>query len=289
MRNFYFFRHTLERNAQGEFRHELRALPGQTTYSLCPRGPVAVLTTQKVQCSNELRHTLLSAPVGAVFGMKITGNTAWASCLKTYTRNNILFYRVDNAVLMDGCTDEDMIAAYRLLCRTEEPEMTFTDGETPASGSADASADSLAPATTATMRGLNATAPLLRAVLVGDAASGLDSGDLILLSRFFDRAAAGVIVFSYLKNSTGNIRRAIGTRNPEIIRRYAAMQGSSESSPRSAQPFDGVHVNYYDLERGDWRCFTADNLTHVSTEHFAPASDMGGVDRMAIHWSAIAA
>lgn len=290
MRNFYFFKHIREYNNSGEYRHELQALPGQVTYNIATRSSTPVLTTQKVQCSNVMRRKVCDSDIGTVFGMKIVGNTPYAASLKTYLRNEINFYRVDDAVSMDECRDEEMLTAYRVLLNTEEPTLPMdtaaeeeparAGGGTPASGTE----------YPARMTDLNATAPLMRAVAMGPAAHSMENADMILVSRFFDRATSGILSFTYVKNSDGFRRRALGTRNSQAIEAYAAEHGIRRPENRNGNtPFDGEHVVYFDLERGEWRSFTAERLLSIDMNSFIPADRAEEISAAVERWNSAAA
>lgn len=289
MRNFFFFKHVRELNEAGEYRHELKALPGQVTYDVTTRSLTAVVTERKVQCSVAMRQVVMHSPIDAVFGVKIEGRTPYAASLKTYTRNDQRFYRVDELVKHEDFPPE-MLSAYNTLIHTREPEIGFAEArqaQEPAPQPAQRAAQPQGDIPV-TMLNLNAGASLMRSVMASDIAAELELQDRINLSRFFDRAAAGLVVFEYIKNGDGSRRRALGTRNPDIIHAYAQMQGSNEHA-RGDGSFDGVHVNYYDIERGDWRSFTAERLMSVDVLAFAPATDMAAVNRIAGAWGAAVA
>lgn len=58
------------------------------------------------------------------------------------------------------------------------------------------------------------------------------------------------VEFSFIKISTGEIRRAVGTLHPSIV---PATKGTSKAKPAAI-------VTYFDLERQAWRSFKAENL-----------------------------
>lgn len=271
MINYYFFKSGFETNAQGERRMRLRALPGQSTYSIATNSLVAVRTDMTVQANSESLHRIINAPEGTIWGIKIEGRTSHAASLKVYHRNNIDFYRVENAIHQEEFPAE-MAAAYRIVANTVEPEIPMAAAEGTDRGNVAAEPQE----TTARQQRQQlpesalvpdeATKGIVAAIRQRAGEFGLEDHDILALSRLADRLAAGVVVFSYTKNSTGERRIAYGTRNRSVINAYST---SSVSDTRASQPFDGEHFYYYDLQRNGWRNFTVDNFLSVS--HFVPA------------------
>lgn len=270
MINYYFFKSGFETNAQGERRMRLRALPGQSTYSIATNSLVAVRTEMTVQASSESLHRIINAPEGTIWGVKIEGRTSHAASLKVYHRNNIDFYRVENAVHQEEFPAE-MAAAYRIVANTVEPEipMTAAEGADPANVAAEPqeTTDRQQQLPESAFVPDEATKGIVAAIRQRAGEFGLEDHDILALSRLADRLAAGVVVFSYTKNSTGERRIAYGTRNRSVINAFST---SSVSDTRASQPFDGEHFYYYDLQRNAWRNFTVDNF--LSFSHFVPAA-----------------
>ena len=269
MINYFFFKSGFETNTQGERRMRLRALPGQSTYSIATDSLVAVRCDMTVQASSESLHRIVNTPEGTIWGIKIEGRTQHSASLKVYRRNGADFYRVENAIHQEEFPAE-MAAAYRIVANTVEPEIPMDAAE----GADHGNVATEPQETTARQQQLpesalvpnEATKDIVAAIRQRAGEFGLEDHDILDLSRLADRLAAGVVIFSYDKNSTGERRIAYGTRNRSVINAYGA---SSVSDTRTSQPFDGEHFYYYDLQRNAWRNFTVDNFLSVS--HFVPA------------------
>lgn len=74
-----------------------------------------------------------------------------------------------------------------------------------------------------------------------------------LAAELRERLREGVVTFIYKKESTGEPRLARGTTRPGLF--SYEFKGKPSHDPR--------RVNYYDLDRGGWRCLLADNLAGI--------------------------
>lgn len=255
MVNFFFFRSEIRRNAQGEMRTVLRAVPGQTTFNLRSRSLVPVRTDLHVQADSASLGRIVREPIGTVYGIRISGTTAHKASLKVYHRNDTDYYRADDCV-RESDFPEDMAAAWRVVSATREPELNMN-----ASPEADRQPRPEILEGAYVNDRLSAGREFVATIKAHAGENGLTDSEIIALSRLNDRLAAGVVSFGYIKNSDGSLRAAVGTRNREVIERVAGSENAD--GERGSGAFDGTHISYFDLQRRAWRSFTANNLVDV--------------------------
>ena len=275
MVNYFFFISEMRMNEQGEMRTVLRALPNQTTWNNHTRTLVPVRTDLHVQADSDSLGRIVRTPLGTIWGICIEGNTPHAASLKTYHRNNRDFYRADDCV-KDDDFDADMMAAYREVRNRREPELPMGDtateapAQTPSANAPEAATRRVTPAGPAIHDRLAVGRDFIEGLK--NSTEDLSNGEMLMLARLYDRLVQGVVRFTYVKNADSSTRQAIGTRNPDVIRR--AMPEDAEEAirdRRASTPFDGVHVAYFDLERLGWRSFTVENFVAYDNASFVPA------------------
>lgn len=70
----------------------------------------------------------------------------------------------------------------------------------------------------------------------------------------------GTVVFQYIKNN-GTLRTAKGTTNRETLEENYSFKGGDGPSRHG-------YTSYWDVEKGDWRCFDESKFVGIiSTEH----------------------
>ena len=70
------------------------------------------------------------------------------------------------------------------------------------------------------------------------------------------------VVHFVFEKTDGTIRDAYGTRAVDVIRRYDT--GSSNQKPQRA--FNGTFP-YFDIEKGEWRCFKVDKFVKIDKDY----------------------
>lgn len=70
------------------------------------------------------------------------------------------------------------------------------------------------------------------------------------------------VVHFVFEKTDGTIRDAYGTRAVDVIRRYDT--GSANQKPQRA--FNGTFP-YFDIEKGEWRCFKVDKFVKIDKDY----------------------
>lgn len=70
------------------------------------------------------------------------------------------------------------------------------------------------------------------------------------------------VVHFVFEKTDGTTRDAYGTRAVDVIRRYDT--GSSTQKPQRA--FNGTFP-YFDIEKGEWRCFRVDKFVRIDKDY----------------------
>lgn len=81
------------------------------------------------------------------------------------------------------------------------------------------------------------------------------------LAELKNMLAEEVVHFVFEKTD-GTTRDAYGTRAVDVIRRYDT--GSSSQKPQRA--FNGTFP-YFDIEKGEWRCFRVDKFLKIDKDY----------------------
>ena len=269
MINYFFFISERRQNEQGQSRVMLRALPNQITYEHSTRRTVPVRTDLRVQADSASLNRIVRKPMGTIWGIRTEGNTRNRASLKLYTRNNENYYRADDCVEEIDFEDE-MLEAYNNLVGRHEPELPLEQHDEQTQMPEHAEAMPIIHPFLAYSR------DFVRALK--NSSVSLSTVNAIKISRLNDMLTLGTVEFIYEKNSDGSTRRAVGTRNPGVIRRLLRtfMESSQEiddvvNDERTSVPFDGVHVTYFDIERSGWRSFTVDKFKDVLLDSFRPS------------------
>ena len=274
MVNYFFFISELRRNEQGEMRTVLVPLPNQTTWNNSTRGLVPVRTDLHVQADSESLGRIVRTPIGTFWGVCIEGNTPLAASLKTYHRNDRDFYRVTNVVKEEDF-DDNMALAYREVTSRREPELPM-DGTSSTANTQNTRNTQNAQGMPIVHEKLAASRDFIEGLK--NSTEDLSNSDMLKLARLYDMLTLGTVRFSYIKNADSSTRRALGTRNPDIIRLQMILTDGNDqranavaNDQRGRTPFDGVHVTYFDLDRCGWRSFTVDNYIDTEDGSFTPA------------------
>ena len=95
-----------------------------------------------------------------------------------------------------------------------------------------------------------------RANAIASATGSLELGieKALMAERLIDKMKFQVTSFEYTKKTTGELRRAWGTLAENLI--SAKVKGCKRKTNPNC-------INYYDVERGDFRCCLASNLVRV--------------------------
>ena len=82
---------------------------------------------------------------------------------------------------------------------------------------------------------------------------------LTLLDTLKQMMHDGVVNFVF-KKVNGEIREAFGTRADDVLK----LHGSTPSGKRKPSPST---FPYYDIEKGDWRCFKPESLIRICADY----------------------
>ena len=95
-----------------------------------------------------------------------------------------------------------------------------------------------------------------RANVIASVTGSLEIGieKALMAERLIDKMKFQVTSFEYIKKSTGELRRAWGTLAENLM--SAKVKGCQRKKNLNC-------INYYDVERGDFRCMLASNLVRV--------------------------
>ena len=302
MKKYYFFKVELRQNIQGELRKTVLPLPGQTTYVTLSDRNHPVDTNLKVQLALR-QNTLVCALPGiedVVLGVCHEGNREKELRLIQQSRmlpvsneenaplQRVYFYRTEAQVFLVKrpawfldqevampLADDDMFRAYEALTSarpdTEVPQQTATasNDETPAEAEAE-SASAFDP---------TAFAPDSEIGMVEDhrrlgCQETTAMTCALYISRLRDRMRAGVVAFSYMKQN-GSLRKAYGTRNPDIIRLCHGNTDLAARRPDASN--DGGHFHYFDIQQGDWRCFCTEDFQSITDDEVVPAHNFARI------------
>ena len=97
---------------------------------------------------------------------------------------------------------------------------------------------------------------ITRANVIASVTGSLEIGieKALMAERLIDKMKFQVTSFEYIKKSTGELRRAWGTLAENLM--SAKVKGSQRKKNLNC-------INYYDVERGDFRSLLASNLVRV--------------------------
>ena len=290
MKKYYFFKIELRQNIQGELRKVVLPLPGQTTYVTLSDRNHPVDTNLKVQLSLG-QTTLVCALPGiedVIIGVCHEGNREKELRLIQQSRmqptsneenaptERVYFYRTEAQVFLVKrpewfldhevsmpLADDEMLRAYEALAGsrpdTVAPQQTATapGDETPAEAE---SASAFDPTAFAPDSEISMVEDHLRLGCQESTAMAC----ALYISRLRDRMRAGVVAFSYMKQN-GSLRKAYGTRNPDVIRLCHGNADLSARRPDASN--DGAHFHYFDIQQGDWRCFCTEDFRDITDEN----------------------
>lgn len=95
-----------------------------------------------------------------------------------------------------------------------------------------------------------------RANIIAATTGSLETGieKSLMAEHLIDKMKIQVTSFEYIMKSTGELRRAWGTLAENLI--SAKVKGCKRKTNPNC-------INYYDVERGDFRCCLASNLVRV--------------------------
>jgi len=95
-----------------------------------------------------------------------------------------------------------------------------------------------------------------RANIIAATTGSLETGieKSLMAEHLIDKMKIQVTSFEYIKKSTGELRHAWGTLAENLI------SAKVKARKRKTNP---NCINYYDVERGDFRCCLASNLVRV--------------------------
>lgn len=288
MKKYYFFRVELRQNIQGELRKVVLPLPGQTTYVTLNDRNHPVDTNLKVQLALRQNTLVCSLPgiEDVVIGVCHEGISEKALKLTQQSRmlpvsneenapaERVFFYRTEAPVFLVKrpewflnqevsmpLADDAMLRAYEALVgtHTDVPQQTATapGDETPAEAEPASAFD---PTAFAPDSEIGLVEDHLRLGCQETTAMTC----ALYISRLRDRMRAGVVAFSYMKQN-GSLRKAYGTRNPDVIR---LLHGNTDLSARRPDASnDGAHFHYFDVQQGDWRCFCTEDFQSIRDEN----------------------
>lgn len=256
MTNYFFFVSRRETNASGQNRMLLFPLPGQRTLTR-PSSEGDVDVTVRAQCSNRDLGRVCRYPEGTVFGIATEGSTRWAARLKTYTRNNAPFYNITEHT---PCVMNVTEGVYVAHGDTNRPSQQMTDAYNALTGST-----RTAPSGELTrLASFNAEMQLDTDEINRWKQNGITGNLLISMSTLRDRMRQGIVKFSYRK-ADGSTRDAYGTRCADLL-------SPIEFANRQENNARGTTFSYFDLQRGEWRCFTLSNLLGVLSMTIEPSA-----------------
>ena len=97
---------------------------------------------------------------------------------------------------------------------------------------------------------------ITRANVIASVTGSLEIGieKALMAERLIDKMKFQVTSFEYIKKSTGELRRAWGTLAENLM--SAKVKGCQRKKNLNC-------INYYDVERGDFRSLLASNLVRV--------------------------
>lgn len=90
------------------------------------------------------------------------------------------------------------------------------------------------------------------AATTGSLITGIEKS--LMAERLIDKMKISIVCFEFYKKSTGELRRAWGTLAENLV--SAKVKGCQRKTKPNC-------INYYDVERGDFRCCLAENLVRV--------------------------
>ena len=90
------------------------------------------------------------------------------------------------------------------------------------------------------------------AATTGSLETGIEKS--LMAEHLIDKMKISIVCFEFYKKSTGELRRAWGTLAENLI--SAKVKGCKRKTNPNC-------INYYDVERGDFRCCLASNLVQV--------------------------
>ena len=95
-----------------------------------------------------------------------------------------------------------------------------------------------------------------RANIIAATTGSLETGieKALMAERLIDKMKLQPTSFEYIKKSTGELRRAWGTLAENLM--LAKVKGCERKKNLNC-------INYYDVERGEFRCCLASNLVKV--------------------------
>lgn len=267
MTKHYFFK-TVRINGH----QKLRALPGQTTYKDYRHQFEPVDTEINVQTPRPARTIQCSYPDGTVFIAKIEGVTYRDTKLLVHTRGGETLYRLEQICYpvmnsdaeyldMSHKPTDGMLADYGIY-------LTAQANAQPAAQPAPAQETSSAAPTEDPTANLSINGEeLLKLGKLGleeirAIDSRVNSDILNKICRVRDLMAIGIVKFTYRKQND-DIRVAYGTRMSSII------PPALRNNERLNEAPDGVHFNYFDIQKRDWRCFCTDCFIDIDTSFFS--------------------
>lgn len=301
MKKYYFFKIELRQNIQGELRKTVLPLPGQTTYVTLSDRNHPVDTNLKVQLALRQNTLVCSLPgiEDVVIGVCHEGNREKELKLIQQSRmlpvrneenaplQRVYFYRTEAQVFLVKrpawfldqevampLADDDMFRAYEALLAGSRPDTgtqqqtaTAPNDETPAEAEPASAFD---PTAFAPDSEIGMVEDHLRLGCQETTAMTC----ALYISRLRDRMRAGVVAFSYMKQN-GSLRKAYGTRNPDVIRLCHGNTDLSARRPDASN--DGAHFHYFDIQQGDWRCFCTEDFQSITDEEVVPANNFARI------------
>lgn len=74
-------------------------------------------------------------------------------------------------------------------------------------------------------------------------------------------AMDGDVAHFHFRKKDGTVRSAYGTREPEIIDKYAPSEDDGNERPKTGT------VAFFDIEKKAWRCFRVESLIDIDNDY----------------------
>ena len=282
MKKYYFFKIELRQNIQGELRKIVLPLPGQTTYVTLSDRFHPIETNLKVQLALR-QNTLVCALPGiedVVIGVCHEGNREKELRLIQQSRmlpvsneenaplQRSYFYRTEAQVFLVKrpewflghevsmpLADDEMLRAYEELTSARP--------------------DTVAPQQTATAPGDETPAEAEPASAFDPTAFAPDSEIGMVEDHLRLGRQETTAMTCALMKQNGSLRKAYGTRNPDVIRLCHGNTDLSARRPDASN--DGAHFHYFDIQQGDWRCFCTEDFQSITDDEVIPAHNFARI------------
>ena len=294
MQKIYFFVTSHEVNASGQNRACAKPLPGQVTCDSLSQPDVPLDTDIKMQFDLDGTGVVSRQIDGTIVGVRLTGVNRKDCSLRKRTRGDLTFYTplsreykvcvvqtafdgraTDGNVAAGNIADDEMWDAYCALIDANTGSQNDS-GDMHQANSLQGNQQAQTSSSRQSATPATANIPMERRIDLRE----LDSienhvfgetGQLraatektLIISQIRDRCRVGVSKFSY-KKQNDEIRIAYGTRNRDVILLVGG-RVNDDSHPSNNGP-DGGHFSYFDIQKGDWRCFCTEDVINVTTNY----------------------